>query len=59
LKNGATHPDTIDHWNATMISRRPDTGKKARFLHFLKEAGGEVGKIFGPILISEFDEGGA
>ena len=42
-----------------MISRHPDTAvKKARFLHFLKEAGGEgrndIGTYFDLI---EFDEG--
>ena len=38
-KNGAKHsPETIEHWNETMIARHPDTAaKKARFLHFLKE----------------------
>src|SRR3954471_22644680 len=37
-KNGAAHStDAIEHWNETMISRRPDTAaKRARFLHFLK-----------------------
>ena len=59
-KNGAAHtPDEIEHWNQAMISRRPDTAvKKARFLHFLKEAGGEdrsdVRTYFDLI---EFDEG--
>lgn len=42
-QNGATHsPDEIEEWNQAMISRHPDTAvKKARFLHFLKESGGE------------------
>src|SRR3954467_11141564 len=32
-------PDAIEHWNDEMISRHPDTAaKKARFVHFLKEA---------------------
>ena len=59
-KNGTSHtPEEIEHWNETMISRRPDTAaKKARFLHFLKEAGGEgrddVRTYFDLI---EFDEG--
>src|SRR5215470_8295957 len=41
-KNGLHHSDEeIEHWNQMMISRQPDTPiKKARFLHFLKEAGG-------------------
>jgi hypothetical protein len=42
-ENGAIHsPESIQQWNEAMISRHPDTAaKKARFLHFLKEAGGE------------------
>ena len=42
-QNGARHsPESIEQWNEAMISRHPDTAaKKARFLHFLKEAGGE------------------
>src|SRR3954467_12370582 len=33
--------DAIEEWNQMMISRHPDTAaKKARFTHFLKEAGG-------------------
>src|ERR1700752_5013528 len=40
LENGAKHSlDAIDQWNQAMVSRYPDTAaKKARFLHFLKEA---------------------
>ena len=60
LKNGAQHsPDAIDHWNETMIAREPDTAaKKARFLHFLKEAGGEVRKDIRTYFdLIEFDEG--
>jgi hypothetical protein len=59
-KNGVRHsPELIEEWNGAMISRRPDTAvKKARFLHFLKEAGGEgrndVRTYFDLI---EFDEG--
>jgi hypothetical protein len=59
-QNSATHtPDEIEEWNQAMISRHPDTAvKKARFLHFLKEAGGEgrsdIGTYFDLI---EFDEG--
>lgn len=58
--HGAAHtPQEIEHWNAAMISRHPDTAvKKARFLHFLKEAGGEnradIRTYFDLI---EFDEG--
>jgi hypothetical protein len=59
-KNGATHSsEAIEHWNETMISRRPDTAaKKARFLHFLKEAGGEGRKDIRTYFdLIEFDEG--
>ncbi len=59
-KNGVAHqPEEIEQWNQAMVSRHPDTAeKKARFLHFLKEAGGEgrtdIGTYFDLI---EFDEG--
>ena len=59
-QNGARHsPEAIEQWNEAMISRHPDTAvKKARFLHFLKEAGGEgrndIRTYFDLI---EFDEG--
>ena len=59
-KNGARYsPETIEQWNEAMISRHPDTAaKKARFLHFLKEAGGggrnDIRTYFDLI---EFDEG--
>ena len=59
-KNGVRHSlELIEEWNEAMISRHPDTAvKKARFLHFLKEAGGEgrndVRTYFDLI---EFDEG--
>ena len=59
-KNGVRHsPELIEEWNEAMISRHPDTAvKKARFLHFLKEAGGQgrndVRTYFDLI---EFDEG--
>jgi len=59
-ENGIEHsPDAIEEWNQAMISRHPDTAvKKARFLHFLKEAGGEdrsdIQTYFDLI---EFDEG--
>ena len=59
-KNGAKHsPETIEHWNATMIARNPDTAaKKARFLHFLKEAGGDGRKDIRTYFdLIEFDEG--
>jgi hypothetical protein len=58
--NAAKHsPEAIEEWNHAMISRHPDTAvKKARFLHFLKEAGGEgrhdIRTYFDLI---EFDEG--
>ncbi len=59
-ENGAKHsPEAIEEWNEAMISRHPDTAaKKARFLHFLKEAGGadrrDIKTYFDLI---EFDEG--
>ena len=59
-QNGVKHSaEEIEQWNQAMISRRPDTAaKKARFLHFLKEAGGagrdDIGTYFDLI---EFDEG--
>jgi len=38
---GAVHRDMFMDWNQEMISRHPDTAaKRARFNHFLKEAGG-------------------
>jgi hypothetical protein len=59
-KNGAEHSsDAIEQWNEAMISRKPDTAaKKARFLHFLKEAGGEGRKDIRTYFdLIEFDEG--
>jgi hypothetical protein len=59
-KSGAKHsPESIEHWNQTMIGRHPDTAaKKARFLHFLKEAGGEGRKDIATYFdLIEFDEG--
>ena len=59
-KHGAKHSeDAIEQWNAAMISRHPDTPvKKARFLHFLKEAGGEGRKDIRTYFdLIEFDEG--
>ena len=59
-QNGAKHSfDSIEQWNQTMISRHPDSAaKKARFLHFLKEAGGEGRKDIKTYFdLIEFDEG--
>jgi hypothetical protein len=58
--NGAQHsPEEIEQWNHAMISRHPDTAaKRARFLHFLKEAGGEKRKDIRTYFdLIEFDEG--
>jgi hypothetical protein len=58
--HGAKHSaDEIEQWNQAMIARHPDSAeKKARFLHFLKEAGGkdrtDIRTYFDLI---EFDEG--
>jgi len=59
-ENGERHsPEAIERWNQAMISRHPDTAaKRARFLHFLKEAGGEGRKDIGTYFdLIEFDEG--
>lgn len=50
--------DAIEEWNSAMISRHPDSAvKKARFLHFLKEAGGEGRKDIKTYFdLIEFDE---
>jgi hypothetical protein len=59
-RNGAKHsPDEIEEWNKAMISRAPDSPvKKARFLHFLKEAGGAERKDIRTYFdLIEFDEG--
>jgi hypothetical protein len=59
-ENGAKHSsEAIELWNQAMISRHPDTpAKKARFLHFLKEAGGEGRKDIRTYFdLIEFDEG--
>jgi hypothetical protein len=59
-ENSVTHSsEAIEQWNEAMISRHPDTAaKKARFAHFLKEAGGngrqDIRTYFDFI---EFDEG--
>ncbi len=59
-KNAVTHSaDEIEQWNQAMISRHPDTAaKKARFVHFLKEAGGADRKDIKTYFdLIEFDEG--
>ena len=59
-QNGAKHSaQAIEEWNHAMISRHPDSAvKRARFLHFLKEAGGEKrGDIQTYFDLIEFDEG--
>ena len=61
IERGATTytPEEIEEWNQAMILRHPDTAvKKARFLHFLKEAGGEGRKDIATYFdLIEFDEG--
>ena len=54
-KNGEQHsPEAIEQWNEVMISRHPDTAaKKARFLHFLKEAGGDGRKEYPDLFRSD------
>lgn len=59
-QNGVRHqPEEIEQWNRAMISRHPDTAeKKARFVHFLKEAGGAGRKDIRTYFdLIEFDEG--
>ena len=59
-ENGTKHSaESIEQWNQAMISRHPDTAvKRARFLHFLKEAGGEKRKDIRTYFdMIEFDEG--
>ena len=59
-KNGEEHPtEAIEQWNEAMISRHPDpAAKKARFFHFLTEAGGEGRKYIRTYFdLIEFDEG--
>jgi hypothetical protein len=59
-ENGARHTaEEIEEWNQAMISRHPDSAvKKARFLHFLKEAGGEDRQDIRTYFdLIEFDEG--
>ena len=58
--NATKHSEEeIEHWNKEMISRHPDTAaKKARFTHFLKEAGGDGRKDIRTYFdLIEFDEG--
>ena len=58
--NGEQHsPEAVEQWNEAMISRHPDNAaKKARFLHFLKEAGGDGRKDIRTYFdLIEFDEG--
>ncbi len=58
--HGVAHTsEEIEEWNQAMISRHPDTAvKKARFNHFLKEAGGEGRKDIRTYFdLIEFDEG--
>ena len=59
-QNGAKHSrEEVEEWNQAMISRAPDSPvKKARFLHFLKEAGGTERKGIRTYFdLIEFDEG--
>ena len=59
-KHGVAHSsEELAHWNQEMISRHPDTAaKRARFTHFLKEAGGDGRKDIATYFdLIEFDEG--
>jgi Domain of unknown function (DUF5069) len=59
-ERAASHSaEAVEEWNHAMVSRHPDTAaKKARFLHFLKEAGGEGRKDIRTYFdLIEFDEG--
>jgi len=59
-ENGKKHSEeAIAQWNEAMISRHPDTAaKRARFNHFLKEAGGAGRKDIKTYFdLIEFDEG--
>ncbi len=59
-RNGTRHtPEEVEQWNQAMRSRHPDTAvKKARFAHFLKEAGGDGRKEIRTYFdLIEFDEG--
>jgi len=58
--HGIAHSsEEIEHWNQEMIMRHPDTAaKRARFTHFLKEAGGDGRKDIKTYFdLIEFDEG--
>ena len=60
VNNSVSHtPDEIEQWNQAMISRHPDTAeKKARFAHFLKEAGGAAREDISTYFdLIDFDEG--
>lgn len=59
-QNGVKNsPEQVEEWNQAMISRAPDSAvKKARFLHFLKDAGGAGRKDIRTYFdLIEFDEG--
>ncbi|MDB6147929.1 MAG: uncharacterized protein JWO45_1593 [Spartobacteria bacterium] len=59
-QHGTKHPaEAIEEWNQVMITRHPDTAaKRARFMHFLKEAGGSGRKDIKTYFdLIEFDEG--
>ncbi len=59
-EHGVHHAEEeIEMWNQSMISRSPDNAeKKARFILFLKEAGGEARKDIRTYFdLIEFDEG--
>lgn len=59
-QNGVKHPpNEVEEWNQAMVSRHPDTAaKRARFTHFLKEAGGQGRKDIKTYFdLIEFDEG--
>ena len=59
-ESGKRHSEeAITQWNEAMISRHPDTAaKRARFNHFLKEAGGAGRKDIKTYFdLIEFDEG--
>ena len=59
-EHGAKHPaEAVEEWNQSMVNRHPDTAaKRARFMHFLKEAGGDGRKDIRTYFdLIEFDEG--
>ena len=59
-ENAVKHTaDAIEEWNEAMVSRHPDTAaKRARFIHFLKESGGQGRKDIKTYFdLIEFDEG--